>query len=172
VRPTSASPAVALRGEQVLNASDEFEALLGRVTPELQRALVASFGFELGREVTVDALAWAWTHESRLSAMANPGGYLYRVGVSIGRKAVRREKRQASFVTTEHASVVGDPVEPGLDRALVLLTPSQRGAVLLVHGYGFTLAEAAARLGCSVSTLRNHLARGLKKLQHELGVES
>jgi DNA-directed RNA polymerase specialized sigma24 family protein len=41
----------------------------------------------------------------------------------------------------------------------------------LVHGDGFTLADAAESFGCSVSSLRNHLDRGMTSLRRELGVE-
>lgn len=52
--------------------------------------------------------------------------------------------------------------------ALAALTFHQRVAVVLVHGYGYRLAEAADVLGCTVSTLRNHLARGLEHARREL----
>jgi DNA-directed RNA polymerase specialized sigma24 family protein len=41
-------------------------------------------------------------------------------------------------------------------------------AVVLVHGFGYPLAEAAGVLDCSVSTLRNHLDRGLTHFRHDL----
>ena len=73
---------------------DDIEALLAQVAPGLQRALVASFGREIGSEVTVDALAWAWTRQRRTLALSNPGGYLYKVGTSFARRSIRRSARQ------------------------------------------------------------------------------
>ena len=36
---------------------------------------------------------------------------------------------------------------------------------ITISGNGYTLAETAGLLGCSVSTLRNHVRRGLDKLR-------
>ena len=41
----------------------------------------------------------------------------------------------------------------------------------LSHAHGWTQSEAADALGCSVSTLRNHLDRGLRRLRAALGGE-
>lgn len=60
--------------------------------------------------------------------------------------------------------------EPALPDALNELSEQQRQAVLLVHATGLTLSEAAEVLDVSVSTLRNHLARGLDRLRRSLGV--
>ena len=62
-------------------------------------------------------------------------------------------------------------VEPGLPAAIAKLSPQQRLAVLLVHAHGWTHEEAAAALAIDVSTLRNHLRRGLLKLRTKLGVD-
>jgi DNA-directed RNA polymerase specialized sigma24 family protein len=161
-------------GNEILEAGDdEIEALLAQVAPGLQRALVASFGPEVGAEATVDALAWAWRRRRRTLSLGNPGGYLYRVGASFARRSIQRAGRQREHdrfaVVPERPGPDGG--EPGLTPALAHLSPQQRGAVVLVHGYGFTLADAAASLGCSVSSLRNHLDRGMTRLRAELGVD-
>ena len=57
-----------------------FERFLAEVAPRLRRALVATYGAQVGREATVDALAYAWEHRERLRTWSNPTAYLYRVG--------------------------------------------------------------------------------------------
>jgi hypothetical protein len=57
-----------------------FSVFLGEVEPRLRQALVATYGPVDGREATVDALSWAWEHWDRLGDVANPAGYLFRVG--------------------------------------------------------------------------------------------
>jgi RNA polymerase sigma factor (sigma-70 family) len=59
--------------------------------------------------------------------------------------------------------------EPGLHQALATLSPAQRVAVLLVHGLGWSYAEAADAMNIPVTTIRNHLHRGLKRLRRSLG---
>jgi DNA-directed RNA polymerase specialized sigma24 family protein len=97
--------------------------------------------------------------------MENPAGYLYRVGQT----AARFEFRPQGFLPQRAAS--GDPVfEPGLAPALESLTESQRVGVVLVHGLGWTLREAADLLEVEVSTLRNHIQRAIAKLRSALEV--
>ena len=43
-------------------------------------------------------------------------------------------------------------------------------AVVLVHGYGYTLREVAALTGIRPTTVQNHLSRGLARLRLTLGV--
>jgi RNA polymerase sigma factor (sigma-70 family) len=57
---------------------------------------------------------------------------------------------------------------PELAPALARLSEQQRAAVVLVHGYAMSQREAAETLGISVSTLREHLDRGMTRLRNEL----
>ena len=142
------------------------------VEPGLRRALVAGFGPEVGRDATVDALAWAWQHWARVEGMHNPGGYLYRVGRTAACREVTRSRRQVPVSFLAELAGPGSEelsIEPGLDRALGGLSPRQRTAVLLVHGYGYPLRDAADLMGCSMSSLRNHVRRALRNLRAQLG---
>jgi DNA-directed RNA polymerase specialized sigma24 family protein len=154
-----------------ITAGDEtwFEGLVERVEPSLRRALVAAYGAEVGREAAAEALAWAWEHLDRVDRMPNPGGYLFRVGQTAARKGRRWSGRRADAPVPEVGRDDEPAIEPRLAAALDGLSPHQRAAVLLVHGWGESLVDAAAALGCGVPTLRNHLARGLAKLRAHLG---
>ena len=61
-------------------------------------------------------------------------------------------------------------VEPALGPALARLTKHQRVAVVLVHGYGMTMREVGDLLGLHVTTIQNHLERGLARLRAALEV--
>ena len=52
------------------------------------------------------------------------------------------------------------------------LSEKQRVSVLLVTGFGWKLSEVAELLGISVSTVQNHVERGLKNLRSKLGAEA
>jgi RNA polymerase sigma factor (sigma-70 family) len=144
---------------------DEFAQFVRAAEPRLHRALAAKLGSEQGREATAEALAYAWEHWGRVATMANPVGYLYRVGSS----RVRMRKVRILFVQPgeQHEPTV----EPELDRALLVLPQRQRIAVVLIHGYGWTSAEVAAMTGIRPSTVQTHLERGLTRLRAELKVE-
>jgi DNA-directed RNA polymerase specialized sigma24 family protein len=141
----------------------DFSAFFALAEPRLRRAFVAAYGGERGREATAEALAWAWEHWSEVQAMDNPMGYLYRVGGS----RTRGRRYRVVFARPD----VGDPwIEPGLAGALVALTERQRVAVSLVHGYGWTLREVADLCGLQITSVQNHLERGLARLRDLLGV--
>lgn len=132
----------------------------------LQRILVARYGVEVGTEVTADVLAWAWEHWNELEGINNRLAYLYRVGQSKSRR-YWRWRRRPTF-PPEVTRGIADP-EPGLAGALARLPEAHRIAVLLVHAHGWSYAEVANALGVEVSTVRNHVHRGLQKLRLILG---
>jgi DNA-directed RNA polymerase specialized sigma24 family protein len=140
---------------------ESFAAFYARIEPPLRRALMATYGPEIGREAAADALAWAWAHQDRLATMEHPLPYLYRVG---------RTSTRGRRVRILHArSDWSEPwVEPALAGGLAALSPRQRVAVVLVHGYAWTLSEVATLLGVRVTTVQNHLERGLKRLRDHL----
>ncbi len=143
-----------------------FDGLVRDVEPGLRHALVAVYGQEQGRDATAEALAYAWEHRERVKSMANPAGYLYRVGRSRG----RTRRLTPRFMPVEPGRL--PDVEPGLPGALDGLSERQRLVVVLVHGYGYDRREVASILDISVSAIDTHLTRGLTKLRDKLGVET
>ncbi|MGH9228355.1 MAG: RNA polymerase sigma factor [Acidimicrobiales bacterium] len=149
-------------------AVEQFEQFVAEVEPRLRRALVAAHGGERGRDATGEALAYAWEHWPRVRSMANPAGYLYRVGRSRAVRAAKHSGREPSWSTAPSTS--GTPwVEPVLQVALRRLSERQRIAVVLIHGYQWTYREVAELTDASISTVQTHLERGLATLRHELG---
>lgn len=55
-----------------------------------------------------------------------------------------------------------------VQRALVVLSPAQRAVFVMRHYEGLPLADIAVVMGCSVGSVKVHLFRALRKLQHEL----
>ena len=140
-----------------------FTSFVEEVEPKLRVALVARFGPEDGRDATADALAYGWEHWDRIRSMDNPAGYLYRVGQH---KGFRRWRRPVLPPPPHHSE---PEIEPALPRALARLSPRQRTAVLLIHSFGWTHEEVAELMGVSVSTVRNHLRRGMDRLRAVVG---
>ncbi len=147
------------------NVDSDFRLFMQRAEPRLRRALVAAYGAERGREATAEALAYAWEHWENVETMANATGYLYRVGQSRTRERLKRPL----FVRPEHP----EPwFEPSLAPALEKLTERQRVAVVLVHGFGWTMREVAESTDVRVTSVQNHLERGMQKLRAALKVGS
>lgn len=142
-----------------------FAAFAGEVTPRLKAALVAAVGVERAADAAGEALAYAWEHWEQVGTMENPAGYLYRVGLSRGR---RWRRLPPVFPPPPDGEMPW--VEPGLPRALAGLSERQRVAVVLVHCLGWTQEEVAGLLGISRGSVQTHLERGLHHLRASLGV--
>lgn len=67
-----------------------FVAFFEEVEPRLSYALAAAYGPQIGKDATADAMAYGWEHWDQLSRMANPAGYLYRVGQTSAKRQRRR----------------------------------------------------------------------------------
>lgn len=141
----------------------EFEEFFREVEPGLRRALFSVLGVERGREATAEALAWSWENWVKVKELKNPTGFLFRVGQS----RTRSKRTPAIFARPDW----NDPwVEPKLGPALAQLSDRQRLAVVLVFGFGWTMRDVADLTNTKVTTIQNHLDRGLRKLRAALEV--
>ena len=140
---------------------DEFVAGRRR---DLERALVARYGLDVGLDAAAEALAYAWAEWPRVSEMDNPVGYLFRVGQT---HAGRRFRSRRTVDLPRHTSAP-EATSTRLHDALLRLKPEQRAAVILVHSHRYSYDEAAAMLDMPVSTLKNHLNRGLALLRRHM----
>src|SRR6478736_4444430 len=136
------------------SADAGFEEFVKDSSPRLVRAFVAQRGVEGAADAAAEVMAYAFEHWDRVGQMANPVGYLYRVGQS--RTRTRKPPRLPA------PSAVGLPdVEPALVPALLELPDTQRTAVWLVHACGWSYADVAEAMGTSTSMVGNHVSRGL-----------
>ena len=143
----------------------EFDDFVREVEPRLRRAFVGCRGVDGAHEATAEALAYAWEHRARVLAMANPAGYLYRVGQS-------RTRSRRRIGLPSPADLHLPDVEPALVPALLDLPEQQRTAVWLVHACGWTYAETADGMGISASAVGTHVSRALDALRAALEVDT
>ena len=133
----------------------------------LRRALTAGFGSDVGREAAAEALAYAWQHWDRLQSMANPAAYVFRVGQNKARKLLKRSR----WLSRDEIVFTEPWAEPGLGPAWSSLSDRQRVVVGLVHGFDWSLSEAADLLGISKGAAQTYENRAMKRLRRDLGVE-
>jgi DNA-directed RNA polymerase specialized sigma24 family protein len=148
-----------------LSARDatEFESFVRDARPRLLRALAGVRGREAD-DATAEALAYAWEHWIEVRRMSNPIGYLYRVGQ--GRTRARR------VLQLPAPESIGLPeVELALIPALLRLPESQRTAVWLVHGCGWSYSDVAQAMETSTSMVGNHVRRARARLRRAMEVE-
>jgi RNA polymerase sigma-70 factor (ECF subfamily) len=145
---------------------DEFTKFVTEHESRLRESLIAACGGEVGRDAAAEALVYGWERWDRVCGMENPVGYLYKVGLSRGRKAL--SKRRPIFDPVETARI--PDVEPRLPEALAGLSERQRTVVVLIHCFQWTQTEVGELLGLSKTTVQNHLERGMSGLRREIGV--
>ncbi len=106
------------------------------------------------------------------------GAWLMRIAVNTGLDAARKKKTWLRlfrpFGEGEEAAAregpgIPEPPDPGLGEALRAgisrLPPMQRDAVTLRFFGELSVAEVAEVLGCSESSAKTHLSRGLTRLR-------
>jgi RNA polymerase sigma factor (sigma-70 family) len=152
------------------NAGDVDRSIVG-MHRSVRRALVARCGLEVGADAAADAMAWAIAHPTELETMANPAGYLYRVGLSSVRREWRIAKRRGRMLF--EPSVEPDvALDDELFAALGRLKRDERVAVVLVHAYAYSYREVAELIGVSEAAVTNHVHRGLRRLRILMGDRS
>jgi RNA polymerase sigma factor (sigma-70 family) len=143
----------------------EFEAFVIDRGPGIRRTLVGRYGAEVGVEAYADAIEYAWEHWTRLREMENPSGYLFRVGQTRS----RRHRTRRAPIPPDGDETFEGAEQPELHDAMWSLPPTQRTAVLLVHGFDYPYREAAELMGVSEAALRNYVHRGMTRLRQALG---
>jgi DNA-directed RNA polymerase specialized sigma24 family protein len=143
----------------------EFEKFADEARPRLIRAYVPTKGVDGAADAVAEALAYAFERWDEVRELANPVGYLYRVGQS------RTRARKAPPLPLP-ASVGLPDIEPRLVPALMALPQTQRTAVWLVHACQWRYSEVAEAMGTSVSMVGNHVSRALAQLREHLEVDT
>jgi DNA-directed RNA polymerase specialized sigma24 family protein len=142
---------------------DGFDDFVNEAEPRLRRAFIGAVGMDRMPDAVAEALGYSWEHWGRVSEMANPVGYIFRVGQS-------KTRSRKPPVLSQPPRAVVPHIEPGLTDALMALPIKQRTAVWLAHGCGWSHDEIGTALEISTSTVATHVRRGLTRLRTELGV--
>jgi RNA polymerase sigma-70 factor (ECF subfamily) len=127
-------------------------------------------------DVTQEAFIKAYRGLRSFREEASLGTWFYRILVREASNHRRwRRVRERWLVPLTREDLVPGPEAPTevvlrrrIARALDTLSPAQRGAFVLVHMEGFTVAEAAEVLGKAPGTVKSHLHRALVGLRREL----
>lgn len=129
--------------------------------PKMWRALL---GYTGDPEIASDALAEAFARALRLDGeIRDVPAWTWRVAFRLAAGELRR-RREVPTASEPTGYEMPEPV-PELMRALRVLSPNQRLAVVL-HDYGDRpTAEVAAIIGCSRATVHVHLSQGRHRLR-------
>jgi RNA polymerase sigma-70 factor (ECF subfamily) len=141
------------------------EALYREDGTRLWRAVRA---YAADSTVADDAVAEAFAQLLRRGAeVREPQRWVWRAAFKIASGELQRRRRDVSGAPAEVA--LTDPeCAVDLHRALAMLSPSQRAAVVLHDWAGYPAAESARIVGSTEAAMRVHLMRGRRRLRELL----
>lgn len=134
----------------------------------------------LADDLAQETFLRAWQSLPRFRSDARFGTWLYRIACNTYLMHLRSAK---SAIET-HAAIAVEEVQPAplsttsmevvaqgeVQRALQVLSPPERAAILQCYYLGLSHAEAAYVLDCPLGTVKSHLRRALGKLRDHLDV--
>lgn len=160
-----------------LTAGDSFEVFYrGEYRAVVGLATVLSGSHSAGEDLAQDAFVAAYRKWRRLVEYENPGAWVRRVVVNRSVSRHRRlltEARGVLHLQRERREVPS--TELGTDEIWTLvrrLPRRQRQVVVLIYLDRRTANDSASILGCSVATVKTHLARAKRALAQELEGET
>jgi RNA polymerase sigma factor (sigma-70 family) len=161
VNAGSASPA-----DTVVLAFDDFYR---QARSDVARALSLALGDpELAAEATDEAMTRAYARWRNVSALDNPGGWVYRVGLNWSLSVLRRRRRSRQPLYDPDRVDLPALADPDIHRALAELDVKHRSVVVCRHLLGWTADETATALGVRVGTVKSRLHRANRLLQTRL----
>jgi RNA polymerase sigma-70 factor (ECF subfamily) len=129
-------------------------------------------------------MAWvrAWERLDRYDSRWSFATWLYRIATNLAIDVVRARssREKAHQAGMEHRLRLVGESEPSsrvaaagevhdiLEELIELLTPQQRSAFVLREIEGHDTADVARMLGCSATTVRNHIFQARKVLRREM----
>ena len=128
-------------------------------------------------DLVQSALARAFGKWSRVRRADEPGAYVHKLMINTFLSGRRRRSSTERVVDTVPDRGVDDVQAAHAERdavrgALATLTPRVRAALVLRYFEDLSEIETARRMGCSVSTVNNHVTRGLAVLRTTLHAPS
>lgn len=158
MNPAAALPEAADEDRTVQPPSTSFEDFYERERDGLFGALCLIAGNRHeAEEITQDSFLAVWERWDRVAVMDNPAGYVYRTAFNAFRK---RHRRAALAVRhTIRGWLQQDALEAVDDRdvirrALAMLSPRQRAALVVTELLGYSSEQAAQLLGIKPVTVR------------------
>ena len=123
---------------------------------------------DLAREAVDEAMVRAYERWRKVSTMANPEGWVFRVATNWAVSRLRRRRLQFRHHETPHEVHDPEAPEPGLIVAVRALPRGQRDVVIARYLLDMSEVDTAAALGIPVGTVKSRLSRALVKLKEAL----
>jgi RNA polymerase sigma factor (sigma-70 family) len=151
-------------------AARGFEAWYRGEHPRLVASLALVCGdLDTARDAADEAFARALAHWPRVSDMASPGGWTYRVGLNVVRRRGRRAAVERRLLSRPAPPPLDVPPEAGeLWEVVRSLPERQRTAIVLRYVADLPEAEIARAMGVARGTVASTLDTARRRLAHLL----
>jgi RNA polymerase sigma-70 factor (ECF subfamily) len=130
-------------------------------------------------DLVQEALLRAWGNLDSFAPGTNMSAWLFTILRNVFRSEYRKRRREVEDADGTYAdSLTSLPNQTSslemdeFRKALDLLPPDQREALILVGASGFSYEEAAQICGCAVGTIKSRVNRARTRLAELLSVES
>lgn len=157
---------------QPLN-DEEFRRELAQVIPHLRafgRSLSGSR--DLADDLVQETLLKAWNARQRFQAGTNIRAWTFIILRNVFLSQMRRNRFRGEWDDLAAERVLAAPASQDkhvelsdLHRAMQMLPPAQREALILIGAGGFAYEEAAEICGVAVGTIKSRVARGRTALE-------
>lgn len=129
---------------------------------------------DLGFEAADEAMVRAYRQWSTVSTLANPEGWVFKVGLNWGRSWIKRRLTAALkaplLASPGPSSTPMEQLATDTDLAAAIagLQHSHRAVVVLRYQMDYSVAQIAEALGVPEGTVKSRLSRAMKHLANDL----
>jgi len=155
-----------------------FDELIEHHRPELLAYLRRLLGnIHDAEDVCQDAFLRAYRAVDRLEANSNLRAWLYKVATNTALTFLRRRKRASSRAVDMELETIEDAsanswrrteLQHRIVRAVSVLPPKQRAALMQRQFEGLSYEEIGEALGCTAESARANVYQAIKKLRAAL----
>jgi RNA polymerase sigma-70 factor (ECF subfamily) len=172
--PTKAEPLADIIERARTGCRDAFDDLILRFEDRvLKTALYLTRNLADAQDIAQEVYVKIFRHLQTCREIDRIDCWVYGITVNTTRDFQRKKRfflPLVSILATVHHrdNVLEHEIRNRLSEALALLTFNERAAFIFKELEEMETAEVAEILGCSEATVRSHLHRARKKLQHHL----
>lgn len=146
--------------------SVDFETFYRTQADEVRRALAVTLGdAHVAGDAIDEAMTRALARWDKVSRLASPAGWVYRVGLNWSISRWRRRRRETPLDTLDGNLPGPDPSAAAAAQALQKLPVAQRAVIVCRVLLELSTTETAAALDLPEGTVKSRLARGLATLR-------
>ena len=147
----------------------DFEEFYRAGRDRIYRALALTLrDVDLAVEAADEGFTRAFERWARVRRYENPGDWVYRVGLNWALSRLRRRTRETASRVPHPATVVVDPPDPELLKAVAGLSVKLRAVVVLRIWADWSTADVARALRVPPGTVKSRLSRALARLAQDL----